>query len=91
MSAGNYRVIDADATHGEAILALMPRLADYDVPESRNPKHLWEHDAEMLRQWLRGDAECLVQVAVDDDGKGARLRDVDTAPGAAEPRAERAP
>ena len=67
MSGEGFRVIDADAKHGDAILALMPRLADYDVPKSRNPRHLWEHDAEMLRQWLRGEAECLVHVAIDDE------------------------
>ena len=50
------------------MLALMPRLADYDVPESRNPEHLWMHDAEMMRRWMVGDAECLVHVALDDDG-----------------------
>lgn len=61
-----YRIIDADRSHGEAMLALMPRLADYDVPETRNPKHLWEHDAEMMRDWLKGEAECLVHVAVDE-------------------------
>ena len=69
MSHEGFRVIDADASHGEAILGLMPRLADYDVPKSRNPKHLWEHDAAMLRQWLRGEAECIVHVAVDADDK----------------------
>ena len=65
MAGSEYEIIAADASHGEAILALMPRLADYDVPASRDPRHLWEHDAEMLRQWLRGEAECLVHVAMD--------------------------
>jgi ribosomal protein S18 acetylase RimI-like enzyme len=68
MAGSEFEIIDADTSHGDAILALMPRLADYDVPASRNPKHLWMHDAEMLRQWMRGDAECLVHVAVDGEG-----------------------
>ena len=50
LNAAAYRIIDADDSHGDAILALMPRLADYDVPASRNPTHLWEHDAAMLRR-----------------------------------------
>jgi ribosomal protein S18 acetylase RimI-like enzyme len=66
MSDSNFRITDADTSHGDAMLALMPRLADYDIPETRNPKHLWEHDAEMLRAWMQGQAECLVHVAVDD-------------------------
>ena len=69
MSEDGYQVIAATASHGDAILALMPRLADYDVPKSRNPKHLWKHDAEMLRQWLRGETDCIVHVAVDVDDR----------------------
>ncbi len=67
MTGSGYRIVEADATLGDAMLALMPRLADFDVPESRNPGHLWEHDAEMMRRWLRGEAECLVHAAVDED------------------------
>lgn len=68
MAGSEFEIIDADKSHGDAILALMPRLADYDVPASRNPSNLWEHDAEMLRQWMCGEAECLVHVAVDGEG-----------------------
>lgn len=68
MPADPFRIVDADQSHREAILALMPRLADYDVPASRNPKHLWMSDAEMLEQWLAGKTECLVHVALDGAG-----------------------
>lgn len=55
---------------GEAMLALMPRLAAFDIPAERNPDHLWLGDAELLRRWLAGDAdECLVNVAADDAGR----------------------
>ena len=55
---------------GEAILAMMPRLASFDVPKSRNPVDLWRSDAAMLQRWLDGEAaECLVHVAVDDSQK----------------------
>ena len=48
----------------EAILALMPRLAEFEVPASRNPEHLWMHDAAMLRSWSDGSTdECFVHVA----------------------------
>lgn len=62
----NYRIRDAIATDGDAMLALMPRLADFDVPESRNPEHLYGDDAKLLRRWLDGKEDCLVQVAEDD-------------------------
>ena len=48
----------------EAILALMPRLAEFDVPASRDPEHLWMHDASMLRSWSEGrNDDCFVHVA----------------------------
>lgn len=49
------------------MLAMMPRLAEFDVPASRNPEHLWRDDASVMQTWLDGNAEdCLVQVAVAD-------------------------
>ncbi len=63
----NFEVRRAVHDDGEAILALMPRLASFDVPESRNPVDLWRSDAAMFERWLDGEApECLVHVAVDD-------------------------
>lgn len=57
----------ANADDGDAILALMPRLASFDLPKSRNPVDLWRSDAAMLQRWLDGKAsECLVHVAVND-------------------------
>ena len=56
---------DADA---DAMLALLPRLADFDIPAHRKQEHLWSGDAALLRSWLAGDAaQCLVQVAVIGD------------------------
>lgn len=62
----NYEIRNAQAADGEQILALMPRLAEFDIPASRNPQHLWQDDAKLLRRWLDGGADdCLVQVAID--------------------------
>ena len=63
----DYSLREAGPADADAILALMPRLADFDVPATRNPNHLWEHDAAMFRDWLAGSEHCLVHVAVDDD------------------------
>lgn len=61
----SFEVRPASSEDGDAILALMPRLASFDVPESRNPVDLWRSDAAILNRWLDGDApECLVHVAV---------------------------
>ena len=63
----SFQIRSAVIEDGEAILALMPRLAAFDVPKSRNPLDLWRSDAAMLQRWLHGDAaECFVHVAVDD-------------------------
>jgi ribosomal protein S18 acetylase RimI-like enzyme len=69
MRDADHSIRDAVPGDSNAILALMPRLADYDTPPSRDPKHLWMHDAELLEQWRNGDAECLVHVAVDIDDR----------------------
>ncbi len=61
-----FSVRPARVEDREAILALMPRLAAFDVPASRDPKHLWMSDAKMFERWCSGDEDaCLVQVAVD--------------------------
>jgi len=66
----SFQVRNAVIEDGEAILALMPRLASFNVPKSRNPVDLWRSDAAMLQRWLDGDAaECLVHVAVDNAQK----------------------
>lgn len=64
----SFKIRAAGKADGDAMLALMPRLADFNVPASRNPEHLWQDDAKLLRRWLADEEECLVHVAEDDDG-----------------------
>ena len=53
----------------DEMLALFPRLASFELPNDRNPDHLWSGDAEMLRNWASsGNDRCLVNVAKDSDG-----------------------
>lgn len=64
------KVRAATVDDGDAMLALLPRLAAFDVPASRQPEHLWMHDAELLESWLAGEAEqCRVHVAEDEKGR----------------------
>ncbi len=46
------------ATHEnrDAMVALLPRLADFDIPPGRHPEHLWSGDRDMLLSWLDGTA-----------------------------------
>ncbi|MFT5500274.1 MAG: ribosomal protein S18 acetylase RimI-like enzyme [Woeseiaceae bacterium] len=62
------KIRDAVVGDGDAMLALIPRLAAFDIPEGRMPEHLYQDDEALLRRWLaRDEEECLVQVAVDDN------------------------
>jgi len=64
-----YEIRSATAADGDAMLALMPRLAEFDIPESRDPEHLYRDDAALLREWIAGDTDdCLVHVAERGDG-----------------------
>jgi len=59
----------ATAADGDAMLALMPRLSDFDVSDFRVPEHLWRDDADLLRDWIAGNVDdCFVHVAEDNDG-----------------------
>ncbi len=65
-----FAVRPARVDDREAILAMMPRLAAFDVPASRDPKHLWMSDARLFERWCEGEEDtCLVQVAVDGEDK----------------------
>ena len=65
-----YKIRTATADDGSAMLALMPRLSEFEIPKSRNPEHLWRDDASLLRDWIAGDTnDCLVHVAEDDNGE----------------------
>jgi ribosomal protein S18 acetylase RimI-like enzyme len=65
----DYKIRVATAADDEAMLALMPRLSAFQIPESRTPEHLWRDDARLLREWIGGGAEdCLVHVAEGSAG-----------------------
>ncbi len=62
-------VIPASAEHVDGIVALLPRLAEFDVPAHRDPTDLWHGDAELLRAWARGQRhDVSVCIAVDETG-----------------------
>ena len=59
---------DALPEDADAMLALMPRLADFDIPPGRQADHLYNDDAKLLQRWAAGNAnDCLVQAAVSAD------------------------
>lgn len=42
---------------------LLPRLANFQIPDVRQAEQLWHGDRELLLAWQRGERECLVYVA----------------------------
>lgn len=63
------RITLADVVDVAAINDLLPFLASFEVPAGRKPEHLWEGDAQMLREWAEGSRpECFVHIAKDNDG-----------------------
>ena len=51
------------------MMALMPRLSEFEIPDSRDPEHLWRDDAALLQSWIAGVADdCLVHIAEDNNG-----------------------
>jgi ribosomal protein S18 acetylase RimI-like enzyme len=62
------KIRDALPEDADAMLALMPRLADFDIPAGRQADHLYNDDAKLLQLWAAGNAsDCLVQAAVNSD------------------------
>ncbi len=62
----SYAIRTATTADQDGLLPLLPRLAAFDLPESRVPEDLWKSDEKLLRRWLAGQApECIVQIAVD--------------------------
>jgi ribosomal protein S18 acetylase RimI-like enzyme len=64
------KICKAKASDCASMLELFPRLASFDLPDYRNPDHLWSDDAKMLTQWAAGvRGDCFVHVAKDEEGQ----------------------
>jgi ribosomal protein S18 acetylase RimI-like enzyme len=62
----SVRIRSATRADVPAIHTLLPRLAAFDLPATRNPRDLWEGDAAILEAWARDEApDVFVRVAVD--------------------------
>jgi len=50
-----HQIKVATADDRDAILALLPRLAEFEIPRHRAPRELWQGDAKMVKQWANGE------------------------------------
>ena len=46
----NFKIQEAESHHRDAVLKLLPRLADFPIPNKRKPKEFWQGDALLVKQ-----------------------------------------
>lgn len=64
-----WRINQPNLSQREDVLALFPRLSGFDLPENRDPAHLWQHDAAMAARWFDGNEPGVrLLVALDQSG-----------------------
>jgi ribosomal protein S18 acetylase RimI-like enzyme len=51
-----YTIRAIQAQDLQAMVALLPQLADFRVPERRNPEDLWQSDAQLIGEVVAGSA-----------------------------------
>ncbi len=65
-----YTISEAYTHDLDDMEALLPRLADFEVPPHRVKEHLWHGDREMVRDWAAGkrdDVNVVVATSLDED------------------------
>lgn len=66
ITAMTYSIRTAAAEDQQQVLALLPALSDFNVPEYRNPDHTWQGDAKLLEQFFADTTpETNTLVAID--------------------------
>lgn len=69
-----YTIRKASSTDAGIIKAMLPRLANFEIPPVRTPEQLWQGDRDLVESWEKGERECLVYLATqgnDGDVLGA--------------------
>ena len=60
----------AESGDADAIIELLPRLADYDLPPRREAPMFWSSDADLVRAWATGEAPAtFVRVGVESGSR----------------------
>lgn len=63
-----YKIRPAAPADEAPIMALLPRLADFDVPHNRDAKDLWFGDSQLMKKSLAGQTDnTFVLVAADEE------------------------
>lgn len=57
-----------ESADAEAVIELLPRLADYELPARREAPMFWSGDADLVRSWAVGEAPAtFVRVGVESE------------------------
>lgn len=59
MATPQFDVLIPTPALRDDILALLPRLADFELPVKRTPEHLWQGDAHLIEDWFDGKTDGL--------------------------------
>ncbi len=66
----SFTIRMARAADVDAMLAILPRLGEFELAPWRLPEHLWGDDAKLLREVFAGSApQCFAQVAQAHGGE----------------------
>lgn len=68
MSDSNIEIRPAVQGDEAGVLELMPQLADFEIPESRDPRNLWEGDAKLVRKFFAGEAPAAHLMVAEREG-----------------------
>ena len=65
-----FTVRPAQPDQADQILALLPRLADFQIPSRRQPEELWTGDSQLVHKWAAGNLpDSVFEVAVSSQGE----------------------
>ena len=64
-----FKIQEAETHHREAVLKLLPRLADFQIPKERKPEEYSQGDAVLVKQHFdEKNRNTRIWIAVDETG-----------------------
>ena len=62
-----FKIQEAEPHHRDAVLKLLPRLADFQIPKERKPEEFWQGDAVLVKQHFdEKNRDTRIWIAVDE-------------------------
>ena len=62
-----FKIQEEESHHREAVLKLLPMLADFPIPKERKPEEFWQGDAVLVKQHFdEKNRDTRIWIAVDE-------------------------